>query len=131
LAKQPKSGPWLPALDAAWQNAENSQRWRSVVADWSACLQRKGLTPDLQHLAPQGVDWKAVGERTVRPQDIELAVADVACKEQTNTVHRLADVVAAAQAPVIAKYHAELLAQRTELDAQVAKARKVLGDAGL
>ena len=131
LQEQPPDGPWLRALNAAEDEARASRDWAEVVADWGSCLAERGLSVDTENMAPDGVDWKAVGERRVQPVDVELAVVDVTCKRQHDTAQRLADLVAAAQAPVVAKYGAELQDQRAGFDRQLAKARRVLSEAGL
>lgn len=82
-------------------------------------------------MMPEGVDTRVLDEGRVRPEDVALAVADVTCKQQTDYIQRLTNVVAAAQAPWIQKYKTQYEEQRAAIDKQLVLARQVLKDAGL
>lgn len=124
-------GPGYRPLSEAEREMQESDEYQGVVDEWRACLRGRGVTPDVEDLVPQGVDWKAVQELKVQEQDVALAVADVSCKEQVKLVPRLAALVAKAQAPVLEEYRDEFAAQRADMDKKVAFAEGVLRDAGL
>ncbi|MGL5867078.1 MAG: hypothetical protein ACRCYX_14645 [Dermatophilaceae bacterium] len=131
LNRDLQDGPWLRELGDAELEAEQSDEWKSVASEWVSCLAARGITADPGSAVPDGVDSDAVNAFRVTPGDVELAVADVECKQQVNYVQRLADLLAAAQAPVVEKYYDELTAQRAGIEANLAYAREVLRDAGL
>lgn len=131
LNEQPATGPWEKAVAAADEAAQQSRAWDDAVDDWARCLEDQGVGVDRESLIPDGVDARALDERRVRPEDVALAVTDVTCKRQEDTIQRLANIVAAAQAPVIEQHKARFLEQRAALDKQLVLARQVLADAGL
>ena len=131
LDEQPQSGPWESAVSTADSAARSSQAWDDVVDDWARCLEDHGVPVDREAMLPEGVDTRVLDEGRIRPEDVALAVADVTCKQQTDYIQRLTNVVAAAQAPWIEKYKTQYEEQRAAIDKQLVLARQVLKDAGL
>ena len=93
------------ALGRAWDAAESSEAARGAVADWTACLAEHGLEP-----AGGDSGYTVAGAEPTRwdPASVAMAVTDVQCKTAVDFVPRMADAHAAAQAPVIAQFRAEL-----------------------
>lgn len=93
------------ALGRAWDAAESSEAARDAVADWTTCLAEHGLEP-----AGGDSGYTVAGAETTRwdPASVAMAVIDVRCKTAVDFVPRMADAHAAAQAPVIAQFRAEL-----------------------
>lgn len=85
----------------------------AVFSEWESCLTEAGLERDLavSPFAIKGVSFDEPDENSIK-----AAVADVACKEKTNFIQRLADIEASFQGPVVKKYEAELVAHRDKLD---------------
>lgn len=131
LNEQPEDGPWATAVSTADEAARSSQAWDDVVDDWARCLEDQGVPVNREDMMPKGVDSRALDEGRVRAEEVALAVADVTCKQRTDYVQRLTNVVAAAQAPWIEKYKTRYQEQRAAIDKQLVLARQVLKDAGL
>lgn len=131
LNQQPEDGPWSTALSAADSAARSSKAWNAVVEDWASCLEEAGVPVDRESLMPRSVDTQALDDGRVRRQDVALAVADVTCKQKTDYIERLTNIVSAAQAPWIEKYRTQYQEQRAVIDKQLALARQVLDDAKL
>ncbi len=92
----------------------------AVFADWEVCLNEAGLerVGDDDPYGIVGVDYSVASE-----QSIKVAVTDVACKQETDFVQRLADIEASFQGPVVKKYEAEL-AELHAFDEKVTENRK-------
>lgn len=92
----------------------------AVFADWEVCLNEAGLerVGDDDPYGIVGVDYSVASE-----QSIKVAVTDVACKQETDFVQRLADIEASFQGPVVKKYEAEL-AELLAFDEKVTENRK-------
>ncbi|MBM6402315.1 hypothetical protein [Phycicoccus sonneratiae] len=131
LNRQPDEGAWSTEIPAAETRAEQSAPYRQAIEDWARCMQARGLTTEPGSLVPAGIDTGALDEGRVESGDVAIAVADVTCKQQTHTVQRLADLLAAAQAPLVVEYQGPLRKQRALVDAELVLARQVLRDAGL
>lgn len=131
LNEQPDGGPWSTAISTADSAARSSQAWDDVVDDWARCLEDHGVPVNREDMMPEAVDSRVLDEGRIRGEDVALAVADVTCKQRTDYVQRLTNVVAAAQAPWIEKYKTQYQEQRAAIDKQLVLARQVLKDAGL
>ena len=117
-------GPWVRPAQDAENAALGSKAAKEVESDYDACLTSKGLEPDPE--SPGFV--KGADVHTISPQQIALALKVVDCKTQVHYVQRLTSLIANAQAPIVAKYHQELVAQRQRIDAALVKAKKVIAD---
>lgn len=104
------------ALGQANEVAAASEASRSAVADWTACLAEHGLEP-----AGGDSGYAVAGASTSRwdRDSVALAVTDVRCKTEVDFVPRMADALAAAQAPVLVMF-------RDELEARLAHMRAVV-----
>jgi hypothetical protein len=118
------TGPWSKSGGDAEDQALSSDAAKKVESDYDACLEEKGLEPDPENTGTvEGAE-----DRTISPQQIALALKVVDCKTQVHYVQRLSALVADAQAPIVAKYHKELVAQRQRIDAALVQAKKVIAD---
>ncbi|WP_125777552.1 hypothetical protein [Antribacter gilvus] len=113
---------WRVELEQVWIGWQTYPEAEAVEAEYASCLTDVGAepNPDLWGGA-SGMDLRSASQ----PQ-IDLALLVVGCKEQVRYVPRLADVVAAHQAPVLETYAAELGAYRADVDLVVEAAREVL-----
>ena len=105
-----------PLMDEAFASVEGQQ----VFTDWEACLVSHGLERD-EERSPYSIRGASM-EAT--EQDIAMALVDVGCKTEVGFVQRLADLEAALQAPVVARYFKELTAMRSEYEAVLEDARR-------
>jgi hypothetical protein len=103
--EQDSSDELADALGRAHDAAAASEASRAAVADWTACLARHGLQP-----AGGDSGYAVAGASTSRwdRDSVALAVTDVRCKTEVDFVRRMADAVAAAQAPVLMMFRDEL-----------------------
>ncbi|MBD7982918.1 hypothetical protein [Oerskovia merdavium] len=122
-----KPGPWTQPLADAVEDALTSGESKTVIAEYHGCLDSKGLTPDPE--SPFAV--KGANRTVVSQEQIVLALDVVACKDETDMVQRLADVVAERQAPIITEFEAELVASRVKLDDALTSARTYLAERGV
>ncbi|MGC5168208.1 hypothetical protein [Luteimicrobium sp. DT211] len=118
------NGPWAKAANAATDSALASEAAEKVESSYDACLEAADLDPDPGN--PGFVRGSDVN--VISPQQIALALKVVSCKTQVHYVESLSALVADAQAPTVAKYHKELVAQRQRIDAALVKAKKVIAD---
>lgn len=111
------------ALGQAHEVAVASEASRSAVADWTACLAEHGLEP-----AGGDGGYAVAGASTSRwdRESVALAVTDVRCKAEVDFVPRMADAEAAAQAPVLLMFRAELEARLAHMRAVVPVAEAYL-----
>lgn len=102
-----------------------SEEAKEVFGDWHACLAQHGLKAGEGDYAffVNGVSFESVSE-----EDIQTAVQDVKCREETDFVARLAAIEAAFQAPVIAKYENELVQLRKDIEQAVAESETYIKD---
>ena len=117
---------------------EGGDAYREAVGEWIACLADKGYRVTAP-LADQGDIGKVLDARAERgdddltgpatPSEIELAVADVDCKQQVRFVKRLDEARAALDAKTIEENQLALEEDRKRLDAQVRKATRVVEEA--
>lgn len=89
------TGPATKIASDAYVLASATDAWASAHADWSACLSESGLKPptevtDVLPEVPEALE-----------EQIRAAVIDVDCKEETNYIHRVADLEAQYQAALI------------------------------
>ena len=117
---------------------EGGAAYRKVVGEWTACLADKGyrVTAPLDDQGDIGKMLDARAERgdgdltgPATPSEIELAVADVDCKQQVGYVKRLDEARAALDAKTIEETQLALEEDRKRLDAQVRKATRVVEEA--
>lgn len=116
--------PGQRKVTAAMTELDTLPEVQEVYRDLDACFDDVGLRPDPDAPGfPQG--WAL----EISEEQIELALRTVACKSEVDFVRRLADQVAALQAPVVAEYADELVAARQRTDELVAKARAMVAEA--
>ena len=98
----------------------------AALEDWRTCLRAQGLTP-VEHESPVPAEaWDAGLDEQVR-----IGRIDLACKEQTDFVQRLADVEAALQTEYIGRAQEYLEQLRPVQQAASETARAYLQDAGV
>lgn len=114
-------GPWGDEIQAATE-AAFAREAVQVFDDYAACLVEHGHQADPANVyVAQGADPQVIDE-----EQTLLALAVVDCKTSVDMVTRLATLEAAAQAPVIDRHAAELIAQQERVQAAVAAARERL-----
>ncbi len=121
-----RGGPWAQALSDASESAIAGDAARTAIGEYHTCLASKGLEPHPELVfAVKGADFAAISA-----EQIELALQVVACKDRVDLIRRMADIVAAAQAPIIEKYATELSAQKERMDALRLQAKSYLAEHG-
>jgi hypothetical protein len=99
----------------------------AVIDEWKQCLSQRGVEPpgENEGMVPPAV-WDASPEEIVRIGEIDLA-----CKDDLDTVQRLADIQAAQEAEYIARAK-DYLEQRSAVEqAALEASRAYLADQGL
>jgi hypothetical protein len=94
--------------------------WRDARSDWWACLRENGVTP-----VTGDDDW-APEVPSDREAAVRVALIDIACKQETNLIHRITDKVAQYETAYVVKNEAALLAQRDAVDSVIAEAEAIL-----
>ncbi|WP_182606666.1 hypothetical protein, partial [Streptomyces alkaliphilus] len=115
----------MELADEAGHEADEDERVRELLADWSACMAEGGRPADspLTVTEELGLGGDVSGEEA-----IAVAVLDVACKEKTDLVARWAAVDFDHQEHVIEE-HSELLAEYAEQHTErMERARVILAD---
>lgn len=106
----------------AAQAAYSNPGWNEAIEEWEKCLTDQGV--ELSEENPWTPDLSNV--RGSKEDEIRMAVTDVACKEKTSLVQRLANLEASYQQTLITQYEAELVAGRESIDERVQAAREVI-----
>lgn len=102
-------------------DAMDTDAGKKAYADWEACLDRQGLSPDPKNpFSPAGLSTMNTEEQ------INTAILDATCKQDTEMVQRLADIDSAYEQQFIDENEAALVAWRQEIDAMVVKAKKII-----
>jgi len=106
--------------DSAWMRDEDVKKWHG---EWEQCLKDKGISiPKDYYWAPE-----VPGDKE---KEIEVALADLDCKDSTGYFMKTMNRRAQYQAAAIEKYKPQLDEYRKNLDAQIEEAKKVLADHG-
>lgn len=120
------------------QKLQSSSEYREVVSEWVACLAEQGYRVT-DPLADQGdiqAKWDARiaagdnGQGSPVTGEVELAVADVDCKQRVDLVKRLDDARKAIDQQAIEDNQLALNEDRKRLDEQLRKASTIVGQAG-
>ncbi|HEX6344437.1 hypothetical protein [Umezawaea sp.] len=107
----------------SFTRSREAPRVRAVVEAWSACVRARGFDyPD--PLAPSS-DARFAGPAT--PDELAVAAADLACKEETNLVGVWFDEERSIQRDLVAANRAALAEVREANAADVEQARRSLG----
>lgn len=122
-----KAGPWANPLGSLWVSFWTDDSVKQVVAKYESCLEAEGLTPDPE--VPLGV--KGASTTEISESQIRMALKVVDCKERTDLVRKLSDIMATKQAAIIVKYGPELVNQRQQIDAALTAAHDVLASHGV
>lgn len=110
-------------LQESSQSAKRTAEWAAAYDEWTSCLAEADIKI--------GPDSKFVPELTDSAQtNIEIAIQDVACKESTQLVQRLANIISTFQAAYIQAHESELEAFRDEVDANLEEAREIVATYG-
>lgn len=107
------------------ETARARNDYQAVVAEWQQCVESVGLT--VRKDEPLTISKGALG---TEEQLITAAVADVNCKDQTELVQRLANIVGAVQIAYIDDNRAALDAQSAQNRAAVEAANVVIAGHG-
>ncbi|WJV44535.1 hypothetical protein [Streptomyces flavofungini] len=106
--------------DAARVNAasltESMQRVavQEIISKWSACMKTRGFTLDDPYKASDQFD---LSTQTASAEEIKMATADVACKEETGLVQKWHEEESALQAKQIAAKRTALESERAKMNA--------------
>lgn len=115
-------GPWTEQIAAISATMQSDSAMIALLSELDKCYREAGLTPEKDE------PWLVAGadDHVIDEQQVTLALAVVDCKESIDFTRRAAAVEAAYQAPVIARYSDELLAQRAQLDEMISAARELI-----
>ncbi len=116
-------GPWYAELEAVKDQVLDDAEAKGALRDLEACYEQAGLgaSSDGSPGWPRGANGSVIDQ-----QQIQLALASVECKEQTDFTARVAAVEARLQAPIVVKYADELVQKRAEIDEALTAARALL-----
>lgn len=120
-------GPWVNRIAEADRSLPGDARTKEVLSELYACYEEHGMRPSTgaQPWLPAGANASQITE-----DQIALALRVVECKDQVDFTQRVADIHAQLQAPVIAEYAEEMVAQRTGIDEALSLARGLMGGEG-
>ncbi|WP_250442651.1 hypothetical protein [Actinotalea sp. C106] len=106
-------GPWMAELAAVEAAVLEDAQIQEILSELYDCYEESGLSPSnsAQPWLPVGADASQISEGQIR-----LALEVVDCKTQMDFTQRVADRHAQLQAPIIAEYANELVAQRDRID---------------
>ncbi|GAA1349694.1 hypothetical protein [Falsarthrobacter nasiphocae] len=100
--------------------AQANPAWNEYVGAWKTCLRSKG-----HHIEDGAEKWSPdKPDGLSRENEIRMAVDDVACKESTGMIQKLADLEASYQQTLVTQNEAALKAQRDAIDKEVAAAKR-------
>ncbi|NYF18306.1 hypothetical protein HDC37_003162 [Microbacterium sp. AK009] len=118
------TSPVDEGMRESFESLLTAQTFTDARNDWRACVEAEGVSwdPDATVLVPQ---VPAPGEEHIR-----VATIDVSCKQNLNTVQRLADFETRQQLAFIDQREAELREYRAAVDEVLAKARSVIAEGG-
>ncbi|MBB5888949.1 hypothetical protein [Kutzneria kofuensis] len=120
----PDSGPRIPLTDP---------RLVDVNSRWSSCMKTKGFvyaTPADAYIDPKWRPRSPSAQPTHSPDEIATAVADMDCKQATNLMGVVLAVETAYDRQYIASHTAQLTQYRNQIDAQVARADRIIAAGG-
>jgi hypothetical protein len=109
-------------LSDTYFGSQRDARVRAATGEWSTCMAAAGYRYAGPLDPPKDARFQLP---TAGPAEIEIAMADVACKQRTNLVGIWFTVEAAAQSPLIEANRAGLQLARTAFQAQLAVAAGV------
>lgn len=104
------------------EQAQESEAAQEAFADWEACLTENGLQRDTS-VSPWAVEGSS---QEASEANINIALVDIQCKEDTGYMERMAEAEAAVQAPLIEEHLPELAEMRAEYDSALETAREYL-----
>lgn len=111
------------------------QEYRAVVQDWVDCLAEDGYRVtaptgdegDIRDTATRVVDPESPGSQAPASQkEIQLAVADVACKQEVGLVERLNEIRRGIDSQLVEDNQLALQEDRARLDALVKEATEIV-----
>jgi hypothetical protein len=82
----------------SWEQSQESPDFRTLNEDWSACMARRGADG---YATPQEPQQKAWAGDEPSAQEITVATADVACKNEVDYVGRASAIEGAVQARLL------------------------------
>lgn len=100
---------------------EDTPAGKEVYASWAACLAKDGLKP-----AEDNPNIPAGALEMGREDQINAAIKDVTCKQETGMIQQLADIEAAYQAVYVAKNEAALVAWRAKIQDMVDESEDII-----
>jgi hypothetical protein len=113
---------------AAGKQADADPRVRGKVAEWATCMKGKGFDYQDPFQPLDGDSLKAsLAQSAPTAVEIQTAVADVDCKQQTNLVGVWFAVESAYEEKLIEKNREELVAIKRAMDAMLKAAAGVTG----
>lgn len=107
----------LEMRDLSYLLMKNTPEAQEAENQWRQCVEAEGFVVEEidNEFAIANVSYIDADEESIR-----AAIADVHCKDETNLIKRLSDIEASFQAPVAAKYEAELVAMRASVEESLA-----------
>jgi hypothetical protein len=118
------SEPWNGPLGQIGAEFYGYPEVKQVVDDYDSCLRGLNLEPNPE--APGSV--RGADSREISPEQIELALQVVQCKDKVDYVQRLADIMAEKQAPIIEEYATDMVSSKEAIDNVVALAETFIAE---
>jgi hypothetical protein len=116
---------------STWNSFAASKDWSDIVAGWVNCMVAKGW--NVEDPVFEGGDMTAItkqraeeGSSTPSAREIELALDDVTCKEETDLVRRLREANDKWERDAIERRATDLQENRKHLDEVVRRANQVV-----
>lgn len=111
-------------MDEANANMRSSDEYRESWQEWATCIEERGLSAQREKAVlipelPESAEERA-----------KMALIDIACKQENNSIQRIADIEARFQAAYIDQRESELNAYRQEADDVLEQAREIIATHG-
>lgn len=138
LDRRPDRSPYGLARDLLIRSRvalESDWRAQRVIARWRRCMAEADYSVtsplnDRGDIAAALARVDANPTKTPRPSEVDMAMADIACKEQTKLVSALGKLASVREARLVERHATALQHDRSRLDRTVSKARLVLAEQG-
>lgn len=125
LGWDPKDAQWFQLiLSEAYSSTVADDRAQAVYNRWSACMSEAGYDYDHPVDAAENPRWNT--EVPPSREEINTAVADVACKHEINYLGEMTTILTAHQQQLVAQHHERLQAVKEQTQAALAHAAQVL-----
>jgi hypothetical protein len=108
----------------AWLDSKDDPAVQAAWGEWRACMEAAGYQPPGDPVDPRLFPVRTDGSAAASAE-VTAALTDIGCKDEVDFVARWSAVVDRLEAAALAEHRTELQAQRSHLQATLARAREV------